>query len=44
MEELFNLIYVSGDLLATCVRLFVVGLCLDTVLMFANLIKQSKSV
>lgn len=42
MEDLFNLIVVDGDLLATIVNMFLVGFSLDFVLNIAALISEAK--
>lgn len=42
MQELFDSIYVSGDILQTFVRLFILVLSLDFILAFANAIKSIK--
>lgn len=42
MNELFDLIYVQGDILATVCNLFILGLSLDMILGFASLIGESK--
>ena len=42
MNDLFELIIVDGDILSTCVRLFLVGFAFDMILGFASLIGESK--
>ena len=42
MNELIELVYVQGDLLATAVRLFILGFSFDMILSFASLIGESK--
>lgn len=42
MDDLFNLIIVDGNLLATMVKLFIVGFSLDFVLNIAALIGEAK--
>ena len=44
MNELFDLIYTQGDILATMVKLFLVGFAFDMILEFASLIGESKKV
>lgn len=42
MEELFNMIYVEGDLLSTLVKLFILALAFDFLLSFSSAIKSIK--
>lgn len=43
MEDLLNLIYVEGDIIATSCRIFIFGFALDFVLGFANILKSGYS-
>lgn len=43
MEELFNMIYVEGDVIATACHIFLFGFALDFVLGFANILKSGYS-
>lgn len=42
MEELFNMIYVEGDILSTLVKLFILVLAFDFLLSFSAAIKSIK--
>lgn len=42
MEELFNMIYVEGDILSTLVKLFILVLAFDFLLSFSSAIKAIK--
>ena len=42
MQEIFDSIYVSGDILQTFIRLFILVLSFDCLLGFANAIKSLK--
>lgn len=42
MNELFELIYVQGNLLATACRIFILGFSFDMVLNICSLIGSSK--
>lgn len=39
MQELIDMVYVEGDIIQTCVRMFVLVISVECVLGFANLIK-----
>lgn len=39
MQELIDLVYVEGDLVQTCVRMFILVISVECVFGFANLIK-----
>lgn len=43
MDDLYNLIFVEGDLISTICRICILFLSLDLVLAFAALIGESKS-
>lgn len=42
MTDLFDFIFVQGDILATCVNIFIVGIAVDLILGFGALIGDSK--
>lgn len=42
MEDLFNMIYVEGDILQTLVKLFILVLAFDFLLSFSSAIKSIK--
>lgn len=41
MQSIFELIYVSGDILATVIHLFILAFCLDFALGFAYILKSA---
>ena len=43
MQELFDMVYVQGDVIATAVHMFIFGFALDFVLGFANILKSGYS-
>ena len=42
MEDLYNLVFTEGDILATLVKLFILVLSFDFLLSFSNAIKAIK--